>query len=95
MIDEGQGSRHRVELAGEYDLSRSAELSSIFGALSADGPAVIDMTNVTFVDSSFLYALVTLHSRFEAWGVTLTGVQPPIRRILQRVAFQELFRISD
>jgi anti-anti-sigma factor len=83
----------RIELDGEYDLARQEEVMLVFDALTAEGPAVIDMTNVTYIDSSFLRALAALHFRLKKFGVTLTGVRPSVRRILKVVAFQRLFSI--
>ena len=43
-----------IVLRGEYDLSDRDSLSALFGALRTDGPAVIDLTEVTYMDSTIL-----------------------------------------
>lgn len=86
---------HSVSLEGEYDLSRRDELAAVFGAVDSNGPAIIDMAQVTFVDSSFLYELVALRTRLKEWGVTLRGVQPPIRRVFQITSLYRLFSIPE
>jgi anti-anti-sigma factor len=86
---------HSVSLEGEYDLSRRDELAAIFAALDSNAPAIVDMAKVTFVDSSFLYELVVLRSRLKEWGVTLRGVQPPIRRVFHITSFHKLFSIPE
>jgi anti-anti-sigma factor len=90
-----QPPARRIELDGEYDFSRKEELGLLFGALPADGPAVIELSRVTYVDSTFLNELVGLHSRLKAHGVTLVGPNSGIRRVLGIVGFDQLFRIAD
>jgi anti-anti-sigma factor len=85
---------HRVVLGGEYDLSRKEEVSSLFDSLSTDAPAVVDMSAVTYVDSTFLRLLADLHCRFKDSSVTLTGVSERIKRILHIVRFDQLFRLA-
>ena len=85
----------RIQLDGEYDLSRKEELVAVLGSLSAKGPAVVDMTTVTYVDSTFLRELAGLQIRFKRWGVTLVGVSAAIKRILEITSFDQLFRIVD
>jgi anti-anti-sigma factor len=85
----------RIELFGEYDINRRSEVVLLFESLTAEGPVEVDMTRVTYVDSTFLHALTALHFRFKPWGVTLAGVSPQIRRVLQMMDFEKLFRIAD
>ncbi|HET6275325.1 MAG TPA: STAS domain-containing protein [Candidatus Cybelea sp.] len=95
MGAEIQSLVHSVSLEGEYDLSRRDEVAALFGALDGNGPAIVDMAKVTYVDSSFLYELVALRSRLKEWGVTLRGVQPPIRRVFQITSLHRLFSIPE
>ncbi len=85
----------RLELSGEYDLTRRNHVASLFEDITPGGPVVVDMTDVTYIDSSFLHALTALHFRFKEWGVTLVGARPQIRRILQVMNFERLFTIVD
>lgn len=85
----------RIELSGEYDLSRKDELSSIFASLAPDGPATIDLTRVNYVDSTFLHVLAALHFRLKEHGVTLVGANSQVRRLLGIVKFDQLFHIAD
>jgi anti-anti-sigma factor len=84
-----------IELAGEYDLARKQEVESLFDSLAPGGPTTLDLSKVTYVDSTFLALLAKLHLRFKEHGVTLAGVNSAIRRILSTVHFDELFRISE
>jgi anti-sigma B factor antagonist len=88
-------SPRRIELSGEYDLNRKEELGLLFATLPADGRAVIDLSRVTYVDSTFLHELVSLHLRLKEHGVTLVGANSAIRRVLDIVGFDQLFRIAE
>lgn len=95
MTEPGKESARRVELCGEYDFSRKEEISLLFGTLGTEGPVEIDMSAVSYIDSTFLHALTALHFRFKQWGVTLAGVSPQIRRILKMMNFEALFTITE
>jgi anti-anti-sigma factor len=83
----------RIELNGEYDLSNKEEIASLFGSLRAGGPAVVDLTNVTYMDSTVLQELVKLRDRFEAQTITLLVRSENVRRLLQVVQFENLFEV--
>lgn len=85
----------RIELDGEYDLSRREELSLLFAALPDTTPTVIDLSRVTYVDSTFLRELASLHFRFKENRVTLVGANSSIRRLLGLVQFDQLFCIAE
>lgn len=85
----------RIELDGEYDLTRKEELSFLFAALPDDTAAVIDLSRVTYVDSTFLHVLASLHFRLKEHGVTLVGASSSVRRLLSIVRFDQLFRIAE
>jgi anti-anti-sigma factor len=85
----------RIELNGEYDLSTKEDVASLFRSLRADGPVVIDMTKVTYVDSSFLHELAGLHSRFTPHSVTLLGVSGHLQRVFDILNFDRLFEIVE
>lgn len=95
MDRDTRAAARRIELDGEFDISRRDEVSCAFDALPNDGPAVVDMTHVSYVDASFFRALTSLHARFKEWGVTLVGVRPQIRRVFRIVDFERQFRIAE
>jgi anti-anti-sigma factor len=84
----------RIELDGEYDLSRKEELSSLFAALDGDGPVVIDMARVSYIDSTILKELSTLRLHQPEREITLAGANSNVKRILRLVSFDSLFRID-
>jgi anti-anti-sigma factor len=84
----------RIELKGEYDLSRKAELASVFASIGGDDPLVIDMANVSYLDSTMLNELSSLRLQHRDRQITLVGVTPNLRRILEIANFERLFQIS-
>jgi anti-anti-sigma factor len=84
-----------VELDGEYDLSQKELLASLFGTLRANAPATIDLTKVTYVDSTFLNALAVLRGRFKGYAITLLGANATVLRALRLVGFDRLFELAD
>ena len=83
---------NRLDLEGDWDLSRSEELSSLFGALRSDEPAVIDMSRATYIDSTVLQQLALVRQRFNGHPITLLASNQ-IRRLLRVVGFDKIFRV--
>jgi anti-anti-sigma factor len=78
-----------ITLKGELDLSNVAEMrSSLAGA---QGPAVVDLSDVTYLDSTALYELGVLRKR--VGNVVLVAPSPQIRRTLEIVGFTKIFDI--
>ncbi len=86
---------HRIELAGELDLSRKDELKRLFDPLEKDGPLTIDLRRVTYADSTLLHLLASLALRFQEVPITLLGATPALRRLFEIVQFDKLFQIAD
>lgn len=85
---------HKLSLEGEYDLARRDEIARLFDLLDGDG-AVIDLTNVTYLDSTILNELARLRRHGADRSVLLTGANAHIRRLFKVVRFDELFDIAD
>jgi anti-anti-sigma regulatory factor len=85
----------RIELSGEYDVSRREAIASLFETLRADVPLVIDLTKCTYVDSTFLGELVKLRRRFTEYPITLFGASGSVMHVLQTVHFGTLFEIPE
>lgn len=78
-----------VRLAGELDLSNVSSLRAKLAAI--DGPAVVDLSDVTYLDSAALNELAVLRRR--VGSVALVVGSPNIRRTLEIVGFHGVFRI--
>jgi anti-anti-sigma regulatory factor len=86
---------HRIELFGEYDLDRRSELQTLFGTVDGGAPVVVDLSNVTYADSSFLNELAQLRKRLPACPITLLAPNRLLRRVLGLLAFETIFEIVD
>ncbi|HEX3458968.1 MAG TPA: STAS domain-containing protein [Candidatus Baltobacteraceae bacterium] len=85
----------RIELYGEYDLSRRAEIQLTFATLVPNGALIVDLSKVTYVDSTFLNELVELRERLPGSQITLLGPNANLRRVLQLMSFDRLFDIRE
>ena len=78
-----------ITLSGELDLSNRESLS----LADARGPAVVDLSAVTYLDSTALYELGALRKR--VGNVVLVVPSPQIRRTLEIVGYTKIFDIVD
>jgi anti-anti-sigma factor len=78
-----------ITLKGELDLSNVAEMRSSLA--DARGPAVVDLSGVTYLDSSALYELGVLRKR--VGNVVLVAPSAQIRRTLEIVGYTKIFEI--
>jgi len=92
-MDRAHDGTSRLQLVGEYDIADKANLSALFGALASDGPAVSDMTKVTYIDTTFLREVDALRARLKEHSVTLLGVNKNLQRLFHIVNFDRLFEI--
>jgi anti-anti-sigma factor len=84
-----------VKLTGEYDLARKAELETAFDSVPTTEPLTIDLSDVSYVDSTFLNVIASLSFRFQGIPITLRGSNQKLRRVLHLMSFDRLFRIVD
>jgi anti-anti-sigma factor len=91
MSDYPVPEAHYITLAGEYDIARKSELAETFGTITNGLPAIIDMSQVTYADSTFLSELAAMRLRSEERPVTLVGVQPNIARLLRLTKLDRFF----
>lgn len=83
---------NRVELSGEYDLSRREEVRNLFDQVKA-GPLVVEVSRVTYCDSLILQELVRLKQRLA--DVTLAAPSPGLMRLLKITSLDTFFRIVE
>lgn len=89
------GERMQLSLEGEYDLSRREELAMLFASCDGTSEVVIDLAHVTYIDSTFLHELVTFRNRDTQRTISVVGVCPQIRRVLDIVQYDKIFEIHD
>jgi anti-sigma B factor antagonist len=88
-----------VAAVGEIDLATAPTFrKALVDAVTAESPQlVIDLTAVTFMDSTGLAALVSARRRADERGgsVQLVGAANGVRRILDLTGLDRLFVIHD
>jgi anti-anti-sigma factor len=75
-----------VALSGEMDMANALSVPEIVAAcVHADRPVLIDLQDVTFLDSSGLRAILVSKARLEAENVTLqvTNASTRVRRVFE------------
>jgi anti-sigma B factor antagonist len=76
-----------IALGGELDMATAAELEHRVDGVLADSTRAmtLDLTELTFVDSSGIAALARAQNRARAHGLAfaIEGVSAPVRRILE------------
>lgn len=84
--------------SGEFDLANAHELRSQLIELIDSGAfqLVLDMTEVSFCDSTALGVLIGVRKRAlsHEGSLTLTGVQPQVRRIFELTRLLDTFNIG-
>jgi anti-anti-sigma factor len=91
----GDADAARVLVTGEFDLDNAPALSAALAKALADvDHVVVDLSGMTFMDSSALRAIVLAYEAALDVGkrLTLVNPQPPVRRIFEIV---ELSRMLD
>ena len=87
----------RISLTGEYDLARAAELRHALLDIEVRSPHVTaDLTEVTFLDSSALRALLEVRKTLVAEGgsLRLASVPHAVSVLLDITGMTDLFGVS-
>jgi anti-sigma B factor antagonist len=88
---------HVLPLTGEIDLHVSPRISASLGAMIDAKPkqVVVDLTNVSYIDSSGLAVLIEGMQNVEAYGgkFALAGLQANVRPIFEIARLDQVFRI--
>lgn len=74
-----------VVVDGQIDAHTAPDLDAVLLGLPGDASASVDLSSVTFIDSSGLRVLVRAEKRLAGGGGGLTIVRPsePVRRLLE------------
>jgi anti-sigma B factor antagonist len=93
------GDAALVRVAGEVDLATSPRLRDALERTIAAGSSVVrlDMTGVTFLDSSGISVLVDTQQRLHAASARLVlhGVGAQTKRVLEISGLGSFFELSD
>ncbi len=82
-------------VAGRIDIKTAAEFRKAL--LAGSGQVEVDFSNVTFLSSAGLAALLVAQKQYANWGVKLKLVHVPteISNVLELSGFHKLFVISE
>jgi anti-sigma B factor antagonist len=88
---------HVLPLEGEIDLHVSPRISASLDAMIDEKPKqlVVDLTNVSYIDSSGLAVLIEGMQNVEAYGgkFALAGLHAKVRPIFEIARLDQVFRI--
>ncbi|MDB5069274.1 MAG: hypothetical protein JWM87_385 [Candidatus Eremiobacteraeota bacterium] len=86
--------RHVVSFNGELDIWKEGEIDARLSVPDGGVPIVIDLSEVRYLDSAFLSALVRLRRRLPHCPITVVVVAPSVRRIFELTEMSRLFEIT-
>jgi anti-sigma B factor antagonist len=87
-----------VSVGGEVDLDTAAQLGDhALEALRASPHLLLDLTRVTFMDSTGLKVLLSIQRRADLAGgsFALAGAASPVRKILALTGLDQTFAVYD
>jgi anti-sigma B factor antagonist len=92
LVSRSGGRDPVVRLTGEIDLHTRHVLLEALHEVDRDAPVIIDLTDVTFMDSAGIHVLLDTRRRAP---VTIRGARPFLRRLFELSGLQELFLFDD
>jgi anti-sigma B factor antagonist len=84
-------------LHGEFDLTGVEQFADVAAGVAPTGSLVLDLRDLTFMDSSGLGALMELYRRgvAEGWSLVLAAPQPQVSRLLQITGVDARLTVID
>ena len=89
-----RGSAQVITLSGELDIATSPQLrAALMEGDEADHLVIVDLTMVSFIDSTALSALILGYKQRRNRGsdLRLVGVQPQVARVFEVTGLTEVF----
>ncbi|HZZ01118.1 MAG TPA: STAS domain-containing protein [Candidatus Baltobacteraceae bacterium] len=90
---------HIVVFAGEYDLANKKELQKELSRLNSVEELVLDLSEVTYIDSTFLSDLISLEkTRRKKRLSSVTVIAPPkclVRKLFQVTGMMSLLNVVE
>lgn len=95
---DGHGDERTVALEGEIDLATTGPLNQALDDVLGDRPTVliVDLTRLTFMDSTGIHALLAAHKRCQDAGCRMVVVvgASHIRRVLEISGVLDLLEVA-
>ncbi len=99
LIVESRGGHVLIRAEGELDMSGAAGIQQAVADALGDGHLLVllDLSGVTFVDSTGLSALVSVHLSAEQAGSYLAVVSPreSVRRVMRLLGVEDVLHLHD
>jgi anti-sigma B factor antagonist len=94
---DSEGDVRVVRLSGPVDVSQALALRELLGGLidSAGARVLVDLTEVTLIDSSGIGVMVSAHRRADGAGAAfaLAGADPTVARVFSLTRTDRLLRL--
>ncbi len=97
-IDESsEGARTVLTVAGEIDLATAPQLEERIGAYPGESDLLVDLSSVTFMDSTGLRLLIGAHERAKGGGGSFAVVAPegPVTKVLSITGVDEWLPVFE
>ncbi|MDP8992413.1 MAG: STAS domain-containing protein [Actinomycetota bacterium] len=98
VVQEAGGSNCAVyRFVGELDALTAQRLRQVLARMASSPKAVIDLSEVVFIDSTGLNALVGGIRRIRECGgqVAVSSSSPQVRRLLTLTGFEKIVLLAD
>lgn len=84
-----------LDVAGEIDLATAPQFEEQVANVAGDKPLVVDMSNVTFMDSTGLRVLIGAHERAEESGgrLSIVAADGPVTKLLNITGVAEWLNV--
>jgi len=82
-----------VSFSGELDIWKEDEVEAKLELVDGTRPVVVDLSEVRYLDSAFLSALIRLRRRLPNIRITLVVQTPSVRRVFALTEMDRLFEI--
>jgi anti-anti-sigma factor len=94
VVESAADGRRVIAACGELDLATATQLEA---RLAGNIDTVLDLSELSFIDSTGLRVLVsTAHrAQAEAWEFTLRNPQPTVLRVIKLVALEQLLGLES
>ena len=87
-----------VALSGEIDLNNAGEIGEdLVRTLHKNGSIVVDLSQVSFIDSTAIGMMVRVHKYAGLWrrAITWRGAQENPRRVLEITGVDQYIQLAD
>ena len=93
-----EGDYEVLAYTGEIDFNTSAKVrDAIIGRLDAGRKVLVDLSGVTYIDSSTIASLVhgLQHGKGKGLSVDLVGVRDSVLKVLKLSSLDKIFTLHD